>query len=134
MEILKQKLNNEMTEFKKSYETMTPTQIYNDWYIICFYESYYEMLIHYTQVNEIQDILDWLNTYENPLGFLYSEWLSCDRAFCGLWDDMISWIQDLKCDVEENSYEEEYYPSSTNGDYSPSNPWDAPGMSVRDFI
>jgi hypothetical protein len=134
MEILKQKLNNEMTEFKKSYETMTPTQIYNDWYIICFYESYYEMLIHYTQVNEIQDILDWLNTYENPLGFLYSEWLSCDGAFCGLWDDMIAWLQDLKCDVEENSYEEEYYPSSTNGDYSPSNPWDAPGMSVRDFI
>ena len=24
--------------------------------------------------------------------------------------------------------------SCTNGDYSPSNPWDAPGMSVRDFI
>lgn len=32
-------------------------------------------------------------------------------------------------------YEEEYYsPSSTNGDYSPSNPWDAPGMSIHDFI
>ena len=30
--------------------------------------------------------------------------------------------------------DEEYYPSSTNGDYSPSNPWDAPGMSIRDFI
>ena len=25
-------------------------------------------------------------------------------------------------------------PSSTGGDYSPSNPWDAPGMSVSDFI
>lgn len=25
-------------------------------------------------------------------------------------------------------------PSCTYGDYSPSNPWDAPGMSVRDFI
>lgn len=134
MNTLKEKLDNEMQKFKSTYETMTPTQIYNDWYIICFYESYYEMLIHYTQVNEIQDILDWLNTYENPLGFLYSEWLSCDGAFCGLWDDMIAWLQDLKCDVEENSYEEEYYPSSTNGDYSPSNPWDAPGMSIRDFI
>lgn len=29
---------------------------------------------------------------------------------------------------------EEYTPSATNGDYGPSNPWDAPGMSVRDFI
>ena len=25
-------------------------------------------------------------------------------------------------------------PSSTGGDYSPSHPWDAPGMSVSDFI
>jgi hypothetical protein len=28
----------------------------------------------------------------------------------------------------------EYIPSSTNRDYSPSNPWNAPGMSVKDFI
>ena len=26
------------------------------------------------------------------------------------------------------------YSSATNGDYSPSSPWNAPGMSVRDFI
>ena len=25
-------------------------------------------------------------------------------------------------------------PSSTDGDYSPTNPWDAPGMSVSDFM
>ena len=39
-------------------------------------------------------------------------------------------------DVEdlEECYEEEYVPSSENGDYGPCNPWDAPGMSVRDFI
>jgi hypothetical protein len=30
--------------------------------------------------------------------------------------------------------EEEYYTSAYNGDYSPSNPWDAPGMSISDFI
>jgi hypothetical protein len=30
--------------------------------------------------------------------------------------------------------DENYIPSSTDGDYSPSNPWDAPGMSIRDFI
>lgn len=31
--------------------------------------------------------------------------------------------------------EEEYYcPSATAGDYSPSSPWNAPGMSIRDFI
>ena len=30
--------------------------------------------------------------------------------------------------------EDDYCPSSTGGDYSPSNPWDAPGMSIKDFI
>lgn len=105
---LKQKLDNEMQEFKATYETMTPTQVYNDWYIICFYESYYDMLTHIgsdESTYDAHDIIDWLNTYENPLGFLYSEWLSYDGAFCGLWDDMIAWLYDLKCDVEENSYE-----------------------------
>lgn len=40
------------------------------------------------------------------------------------------------CEGFEQAYDEEddYCPSSTNGDYSPSNPWDAPGMSIRDFI
>lgn len=31
--------------------------------------------------------------------------------------------------------DDEYYtPSATRGDYSPSSPWNAPGMSIRDFI
>lgn len=29
---------------------------------------------------------------------------------------------------------DQYCPSSTAGDYGPGNPWDAPGMSVHDFI
>lgn len=33
-----------------------------------------------------------------------------------------------------DNYDDEYIPSSTYGDYSPSNPWDAPGMSKSDFI
>ena len=43
-------------------------------------------------------------------------------------------------DLENLSYElsleedEEYIPSAENGDYSPSNPWDAPGMKMSDFI
>lgn len=35
-------------------------------------------------------------------------------------------------DMDENY--EDRTPSSTAGDYSPSNPWDAPGMSMRDII
>lgn len=38
--------------------------------------------------------------------------------------------------VEEDNDEHHYHytPSAENGDYSPSNPWDAPGMKISDFI
>jgi hypothetical protein len=32
------------------------------------------------------------------------------------------------------SYDDDYTPSAESGDYSPSNPWDAPGMKLSDFI
>ena len=40
------------------------------------------------------------------------------------------------CILSEREFEDmtNTAPSSTNGDYGPSNPWDAPGMSVSDFI
>lgn len=44
-------------------------------------------------------------------------------------DDDIEW----ECTDEENCTDEEYS-SCTAGDYSPSCPWNAPGMSIRDFI
>ena len=34
----------------------------------------------------------------------------------------------------DNLNDDDYIPSSTNGDYSPSNPWDSPGYCVADFI
>jgi recombination DNA repair RAD52 pathway protein len=37
-------------------------------------------------------------------------------------------------DEEFDEDDEEYAPSAENGDYSPGNPWDAPGMSIHDFI
>jgi hypothetical protein len=37
-------------------------------------------------------------------------------------------------DFNDEDDDEDYTPSATNGDYSPSNPWDAPGMSIKDFI
>lgn len=40
--------------------------------------------------------------------------------------------EDEESDLDDE--DEEYIPSSTKGDYGPSNPWDAPGMSLKDFI
>lgn len=59
---------------------------------------------------------------ECPYDAMYGE--TC-RVYCGLGVDE---------DEEEYYEDEEYIPSSENGDYGPSNPWDAPGMRISDFI
>ena len=67
--------------------------------------------------------------------------------------DLIAFYGDMEREVgvltddevqEENKTEEDeipvypedysYFRSAASGDYSPSNPWDAPGMKVSDFI
>ena len=51
-------------------------------------------------------------------------------------DYMNDWIEDTsEGEWEEPDWDDEdYIPSATRGDYSPSNPWDAPGMKISDFI
>ena len=66
---------------------------------------------------------------ECPYDAQYSE--AC-RVYCGLGVDEA--CDEDEFDNEELLDEKEYVPSSTYRDYGPSNPWDAPGMSVRDFV
>ena len=51
-------------------------------------------------------------------------------------DYMNLWFEDAESEDEweEPDWYEEYIPSAENGDYSPSNPWDAPGCRISDFI
>lgn len=47
--------------------------------------------------------------------------------------EYIEWL--MKKELQETQRDDVHRTiSSTAGDYGPSNPWDAPGMSVRDFI
>lgn len=68
-------------------------------------------------IDDIEDVFDgeYVNT-EDGTKFLYPI-----GAWCWIWD-------------EAQTEDEEYIPSAENGDYSPSNPWDAPGMNIWDFI
>ncbi len=45
-------------------------------------------------------------------------------------------MAEIATQIEEGAEEEpeEYCPSATAGDYGPGCPWNAPGMSIRDFI
>lgn len=53
----------------------------------------------------------------------------------GTWSDLAYQIEyEFDIDGVRSVDDEEYIPSAENGDYSPSNPWDAPGCSVDMFI
>lgn len=103
--MLKQKLHNEMERFRKSYEKMTATQVYNDWYIIGFYEAYYDMLTsEWEELASYEHIMLWLCEFNNPLEFLYSEWLGSDGALNHDWDVMLDFIDAVYQDCVDNKY------------------------------
>lgn len=49
-------------------------------------------------------------------------------------DEYDEYVMDIEFGSDWRDYDDDYVPSSSNGDYSPSNPWDAPGMNIHDFI
>lgn len=62
----------------------------------------------------------------------------CESDMCE-WCQVTRLISEAETEFEnqqllEEDDEDYYICSSTNGDYSPSCPWNAPGMSVKDFI
>ena len=75
------------------------------------YDSMYE------EIHKLQEQLAELSHYNSVEEMLY------DTRY-----------QDAAYGKDEYIPFENYIPSSTRGDYSPSNPWDAPGMSIHDFI
>ena len=94
-EILCEKMDKEMDAFKKSYESMIPTQVYNDWYIIGFKEEFYDMLSNDTILNEnIEDEIAWLATVDNPLQSLYEYWEDCSGDFSHDWYFMLDILRD----------------------------------------
>lgn len=71
----------------------------------------------------------------------YEGWSGIDCCAC--YEMTENEHEEIECAADCEQYEEgtpdcigdrHYTSSSTGGDYSPSNPWDAPGMSIKDFI
>ena len=57
----------------------------------------------------------------------------CESDLCE-WYQVERIVSLAETALNEKDDDGHYTPSSTYGDYNPSNPWDAPGMGVHDFI
>lgn len=94
-EILNEKLDAEMQAFKKTYESMTTTQAYNDWYIIGFKEEFYEMLrSDFLDNQDVEEELAWLSEMDSPIQYMYDYWMDCDGSFCHNWDFLLDMVRD----------------------------------------
>ena len=79
------------------------------------------------------------NCYEfsEKLNVIKSSGITADELKMLGFDYVNTWLEDAENEDEwgEPDWDDEdYIPSAENGDYSPSAPWLAPGMSERDFI
>lgn len=95
VELFYAKIDSERNKFQESYKTMEYIQIYNDYYIIGFYEAIHEILTSDYVKDNYLEILEWLNTKENPLEYLYDKWMDMDGSFDFGWDENINWINIL---------------------------------------
>lgn len=70
-----------------------------------------------------------VEVWSNPAANEVKEYTFGDDHYVYIGDDLENLDYELNHDDDDD-----YTPSSTNGDYSPSNPWDAPGMKMSDFM
>jgi hypothetical protein len=85
-------------------------------------------------VDLLMSITDNCYEHSEKLNVIKGSCITADELKELGFDYVNDWLEDADTDDWEDEDDDEYIPSSTNGDYSPSNPWDAPGMSVSDFI
>ena len=106
-----EKMDKEMEEFMASYKKFDVQQVYNDWYTIGFYESYYDMLsCEFIDDKNVEEEIVWLSDKEKPLNFLFNKWLNSDGAFSHNWDDMLDFVRK----VYEDEYIREHSESEKN--------------------
>ena len=98
-----EKLDKEMKEFRESYNSMEVIQIYNDYYIIGFYETIFELLESEYVENDYVEILEWLNTKDKPLEFLYETWMNVEGPFTFGWTENIDWIEEERRKEKDNA-------------------------------
>ena len=95
-DILISKIEDELKRFKSNVTRRSPSDIYDSWYKIGFFEEFHEMLAcDYSDELLSDEIFEWLASNDDPLNYLYNIWLDCDGAFNHDWDAMIDWIETI---------------------------------------
>lgn len=95
-ESLCDKVMAELGDFKKNNLTKRPEDIYDNWYVIGFYEEYASLICDSDVIADDEEMVKWLLSKENILECIYDEWLyTSEYAFNHDWDDMYSFLFEM---------------------------------------
>ena len=95
-DIFVENLETEIKDFRASYDFMGVAETYNDWYVIGFFEAYFELFMsEYYEYEDCKEIYKWLSEFGSPLAYLYDEWLGADAAFNHNWDAMWDFVEEV---------------------------------------
>lgn len=99
-ELLEEKLDSEIAEFRASYNKLSVAETYNDWYVIGFMEEYFDALSSDNVSQRLgEKEMSWLTSKEKPLSFLYDFWMGVDGAMDHDWEAIFDFVR--------NAYNEE---------------------------
>lgn len=108
-EALREKLENEIGEFRASYNNMSVIQAYNDWYIIGFKEEFFEMLMSEFAKNGLDDKeVVWIASLNYPLDTLYERWQKVDGAMNHDWEAMVDFVHSVYYE-EKRRFKQDLY-------------------------
>ena len=105
------------------------------------YEALLDMFGYRVIITKEEDIESVKSCYKYSSEEEFEEWLDSLREDLKKTPEELEEESRISCEEMAEREAKEFYdelhggcPSSTAGDYSPSNPWGAPGMSIRDFV
>ena len=105
-ERLIRRLSDEYEEFKKEELSKSKDEIFDDASRINFYFEVYNYFLECGELDE--EVTKFLSSKDEPMSFLWDEYLSMDGASIGTWDDMDEFLINVRDDnVDQNMDMEE---------------------------
>ena len=105
-ERLIRKLSDEYEEFRKDELSKTKDEVFDDASRINFYFEVYNYFLECGELDE--EVTKLLSSKDEPMAFLWDEYLSMDGTSIGTWDDMDEFLINVRDDnVDQNMDMEE---------------------------
>lgn len=102
-EKLQRRTNKNWKKFMEEETQKDTKEVFTDGYKISVITEMKNFLMSDAPVHRLnKKIIKWLAYQNEPLDFLWEEWLSCDLPWSEDWNELIDWIENLYQEIGED--------------------------------